>query len=290
MRLSWRNVNPTHFEFFKDWMPSLYKFFLSFPHIRVENNTASGAFDYEQWLGLPSGKVEVIHNGVAPEWFCKLDGGSAAALRETMDQTMGIASTAPLVVTIGRLSAEKRPLDLPDILLALRSHLPTASLIHIGTGPLKNALQERMTSAGLAGSSEKMGKGTAMFLLDRREDVFDILRVSGALLLTSVYEGMPNVVMEAMLAGIPVVATRVGGVPDLIQDGVHGFLHDVGDIAGMARSLERILTNPALRQNMGRAARERILSEFTTKHLAERMVRAYAEQCSTEKHQGLLSK
>jgi len=122
-----------------------------------------------------------------------------------------------------------------------------------------------------------------MFLLDRREDVLEILCASDVFLLTSAYEGMPNVIMEAMFAGIPVVATCVGGVPDLIQDGVHGFLHDVGDITGIARSLARLLTDPALRQRMGAAGRKRILSEFTVEHLAERVTRAYMAQCSTAK-------
>ena len=276
VRFSWRNVNPTHFEFFRDWMPLLYKFLLSFSHIRVENNSSAGALDYTQWLGLPSGKVEVIPNGVDPALFGSPLAKNGAPLRETI----GIVPEAPLVVSIGRLLAQKRPLDLPGILLALRQDLPLASLAHIGTGPLKNNLQERMTLAGLTGSSGKRGADAAMFLLGRREDVFEILRIADVLLLTSAYEGMPNVIMEAMLASVPVVATRVGGVPDLIQDGVHGFLHDVGDLTGMTRSLKRLLTDPVLRQRMGKAGQERILSEFTIHHLADRITRSYRTQCS----------
>lgn len=284
VRFSWRNVNPTHFEFFRDWMPRLYKFLLQFSHIRVENNSFSGALDYTQWLGLLSGKVEVIPNGVDPALFSLSVKKCSATLRETI----GIAPEAPLVVSIGRLVPQKRPFDLPGILLALRKNLPLASLAHIGTGPLKNALRERMALTGLAGYSGKRGADTAMFLLGRREDVFEILRVSDVLLLTSAYEGMPNVIMEAMVAGVPVVATRVGGVPDLIHDGVHGFLHEVGDITGMARSLERLLTDPVLRQQMGNAGRGRILSEFTINHLADRITRAYGTQCSAVKQEGSL--
>ena len=77
------------------------------------------------------------------------------------------------------------------------------------------------------------------------------------------------------------VATRVGGVPDLIEDGVHGFLHDVGDIAGMAQSLARLLTDAVLRRRMGDAGRTRILSEFTVEHLADRVTQAYAAQSPT---------
>jgi colanic acid/amylovoran biosynthesis glycosyltransferase len=80
----------------------------------------------------------------------------------------------------------------------------------------------------------------------------------------------------------------VGGVPDLIHDGVHGFLHEVGDITGMARSLERLLTDPVLRQQMGNAGRGRILSEFTINHLVDRITRAYGTQCSVVKQEGSL--
>lgn len=284
IRFSWRNVNPTHFEFFRDWMPQLYKFLLLFSHIRVENNSFSGALDYTQWLGLSSGKVDVIPNGVDPALFCS----SVEQCGPTLRKTIGIALETPLVVSIGRLLPQKRPLDLPNILLALRKNLPSASLAHIGTGPLKNDLRERMAVAGLAGSSGKREADAAMFLLGQRKDVFEILRVSDVLLLTSAYEGMPNVIMEAMVAGVPVVATRVGGVPDLIHDGVHGFLHDVGDIIGMARSLERLLIDPVLRQQMGNAGRERILSEFTINHLADRITRAYVTQCSAVRQEGSL--
>ena len=121
-----------------------------------------------------------------------------------------------------------------------------------------------------------------MFLLGRRENVFDYLLCSDVFLLTSAYEGMPNAVMEAMLAGLPVVATCVGGVPDLIEEGVHGYLHEVGDIAGMAGSLERLLKDPVLRRQMGNAGRERILSGFTVNHLADRVTRDYAAQCSAK--------
>ena len=162
----------------------------------------------------------------------------------------------------------------------MRKNLHFVSFVHAGDGPLKSELQKYILSTGLDGIPGNRGEDTAMHLLGRRDDVFEILRSSDVFLLTSAHEGMPNALMEAMLAGLPVVATRVGGVPDLIQDGVHGYLHDVGDIAGMARSLERLLTDPVLRKLMGNAGRELILSEFTVNNLADRVIRAYSSQFS----------
>jgi len=276
IRFSWRNAIPTNFEFYIDWMPHIYRLLLQFPHIKVENNSFAGALDYTKWLELPQGKVEIMPNGVDPAWLCSLDEKHGVALRETI----GIAPESLLVVSVGRLVAQKRPFDIPDILIALRKSLHSVSLVHAGDGPLKSEMQKYILSTGLDGISGNHGADTAMRLLGRRDDVFDILSCSDVFLLTSAHEGMPNALMEAMLAGLPVVATRVGGVPDLIQDGVHGYLHEVGDIAGMARSLERLLTDPALRKLMGNAGQERILSEFTVNNLTERVIRAYASQYS----------
>jgi len=277
IRLSWRNAKPASFSFYADWMPVIYKFLLQFPHIKAESNSSAGASDYTEWLELPPGKVDVMPNGVDTAWCCSSYEKSRAALREAIE----VAPETPLVVSVGRLVPQKRHFDIPDILLALRQNIPHASVIHIGDGPLKDDLQKRITAAGLSGNSHNNCADKAMILLGRQRNVFDYLRCSDVFLLTSAFEGMPNVLMEAMLAGIPVVATRVGGVPDLVEDGVHGYLHDVGDIAGIARSLERLLNDPVLRQQMGEAGRDRILSGFTVNHLADRITRAYTAQSST---------
>ncbi len=160
----------------------------------------------------------------------------------------------------------------------MRKSVPRATIIHVGDGALKNELQMRLSAAGLIGNPSLNGPGTAMYLLGERKNVFDYLRCADVFLLTSSHEGMPNVMMEAMLSGLPVVSTRAGGVTDLIEDGVHGFLHDVGDIEGMAKSLTRLLTDSTLRQRMGDAGRRRILSGFSINKLTERITGAYARQ------------
>jgi len=277
IRFSWRNANPTHFEYFIDWMPGIYKFLLQLPHVSVENNSNAGALDYAGWLNLPPEKIEVMPNGVDTEWLYSSSRDSSASLR----QTIGILPETPLVVSTGRLVAQKRPFDLPDILMALRRSIPRASLVHIGDGPLRNDLQKRIEKKGLSGLPNMKNTDTGLFLLGRCENVYEILKEADVFLLTSAQEGMPNVIMEAMLAGLPVVATRVGGVPDLVEDGVHGYLHEAGDITGMAKSLARLLADPALREKMGKAGREKILKNFTIDHLVDRVTKAYAKQCSS---------
>lgn len=275
IRFSWRNANPSHFSFYRDWIPRLYDFFLGFPHIKAENNSSAGAADYTKWLKLPPGSVEVMPNGIDPAWLNSSNEKSSLSLREEM----GIAPEAPVVISIGRIVPQKRHLDIPGILLEVRKSVPSAILVHVGDGILKDELQTRMSGAGLDGHSSDGGADPAMFLAGERENIFDYLRCADVFLLTSAHEGMPNAMMEAMLAGLPVVATRVGGVTDLIEDGVHGYLHDVGDVDGMAKSLTRLLADSALKQRMGNAGRERILSEFTIDKLTDRITRAYREQC-----------
>lgn len=275
IRFSWRNANPTHFESFVDWMPGVYKFLLQLPHVRVENNSTAGALDYAGWLSLPPEKIEVMPNGVDTEWLYSSNIKGSATVR----QTIGMAPETPLIVSTGRLVPQKRPFDLTDILVALRKSVPLASLVHMGDGPLRNDMRNCMKRKGLSGLPGEKGTDAAMVLLGQRENVYEILKDADVFLLTSAREGMPNVIMEAMLAGLPVVATSVGGVPELVEDGVHGYLHEVGDITGMANSLARLLADPALRQKMGRAGREKILKGFTINHLVDRVTRAYAKQC-----------
>lgn len=276
VRFSWRNLRPVHFEFYREWMPLLYRRLLRHPNVVAESNTRAGANDYAQWLGLSSGAVAVIPNGIFPEMYLADDRQSPTSFRERI----GLAAEAPLVLCVGRLLPQKRPLDIPDILSALRKRVPAASLVHAGAGPLRRRLEERAAAAGLYGPRGDGGRGP-MVLLGRRDNVQEMMRAADAFLLTSEREGMPNALMEAMFAGVAVVSTRAGGVAELVQDGVHGYLHDVGDIGGMAGSLERLLGDPALRRRFGTAGQKLVLAEFSAEHLADRVTRAYALQCSS---------
>lgn len=95
--------------------------------------------------------------------------------------------------------------------------------------------------------------------------------------LTSTHEGMPNVLLEAMAAARPVVATKVGGVPELVKDGVTGFLVDSGDVDGFARAVKSLLADPALAEKMGLAGRERVEREFGCEKAAQRFTNFYLD-------------
>ncbi len=128
------------------------------------------------------------------------------------------------------------------------------------------SLQDRIEALGLQGKIIYVGYRTDVPVLIKRMTVF---------CLTSDYEGMPNVILEAMVAGRPVVATRVGGIPELVQDGVTGLLVEPGDVAGFARAVSFLLLNPQEAEKMGQAGQERVLSRFSCEKIIEQFKTFY---------------
>ncbi len=114
-----------------------------------------------------------------------------------------------------------------------------------------------------------------MRLLTQAEDVAGLLSEAACFLLTSDYEGLPYTVLEAMAAGVPVVATRVGGVPEQVVDGETGFLFEPGDPAAAAAAVERILADPEGAGRLGEAGRERVRREFGLERMVGETVALY---------------
>lgn len=153
---------------------------------------------------------------------------------------------APRLVHVSNLRAVKRPLDLVAVLSRLEH--PDARLCVVGEGPEEGALRAAARDAGLDDRVALRG------VLD---DVGPALREGSIFVLPSASESFGLAVLEAMAAGLPAVATRAGGLPEVVRDGVDGFLHPVGDVDAMARSVDRLLASPELRRRMGAAARRR---------------------------------
>ncbi len=187
------------------------------------------------------GRMTVIRNGVDPDPF----------LRDYK-----ATGTRPTIVMIGRLVPPKDPLCLVD---AVR-RLPEARLVFLGDGPLRTRIEA---------AARRGGVDARVSLLGSRPDVAAVLRTCDIFALPSRWEGLPFAVIEAMMAGLPVVATRVGGLPELVEHGVTGFLVPAGDAGALEEALRALVTDETLRRRMGAAGRQRALREFT----ADRMVR-----------------
>ena len=131
----------------------------------------------------------------------------------------------------------------------------------MGDGPLRGDLEDKVRSLGLA---ERVNfRGFVPY-----GALPSIYRSSTAFLLTSHCEGAPRVVFESCSQRLPVVATRISGVEDIVEDGKTGFLHANGDVEGMAASVSRLLGDDALRDRMGKAARASVLERFDPEQVA----------------------
>lgn len=168
------------------------------------------------------------------------------------------------ILSVGRLAPQKRP-DVAVRAMAelVRTH-PDASLDVVADGPLFADTEALIAELGL---------GDKVRLLGKRDDVPELLSRASCFLLTSDYEGCPYTVLEAMAAGLPVVATATGGLPELIADGETGLLAEPGSPASVAAALARVLEDSSRARALGEAGRRRVSERFSR----ERMVRETAE-------------
>lgn len=197
--------------------------------------------------GLPIGRFEVIPNGIGePE---RLDEGARAALR----RELGVPPGRAFGLFVGRMVHQKNPSCLVRALAGMApAERPWIALA--GDGPLRNETEASATRAGLDRDLRFLGA---------RDDTGALMQVADFLVLPSLHEGMPNVLLEAMAAGCPVIASDVGGSPELVEDEASGLLFANDDDAALGRCLARMADDPALRARMAARARAQALSRFT---------------------------
>lgn len=148
-----------------------------------------------------------------------------------------------LLAFAGRLTEQK---DVGTLLAALR-RLPGATLALLGDGPERERLERLARELGLGERTQFLGAGG-------REDVLRLSRAADAVVLSSTWENLPHTVVEALSVGTPVVATSVGGVPEVVEDGVNGLLVPPGDVEALAEALRRVTEEPGLRDRLAAAA------------------------------------
>lgn len=222
---------------------------------------SSGVREFYVRHGLPDEKFVVIPNGIIP-----VEAPSVA--RDELLAELGLAPGARLIGAVGRLWPQKRLKDLiwaADLLKVIRDDV---HLLVIGEGPHRRRLERYRRQVRIEDKVHFLG---------HRSDVPRLMPHFDVLWLGSEYEGMPNVVMEAMTAGVPVVATDIAGNRDLVIDGATGFLVPVGDRAAFARQTKKLLDDGVLARRLGEAGRARIHTEFTVERMVDRHVELYRE-------------
>jgi glycosyltransferase involved in cell wall biosynthesis len=255
--LSFRNYNPTNFAYLdKEWFLPLYRALLQSPSIVLSGNSRPANADYAAWLGVDPARVLLVPNSIDPQDFPTPSSADASRLREEL----GLPEDAPVILGVFRLSEEKDPRAFLRVCAAASRALPGLRVLIAGVGPLEEEIEKYAQALGIQ---------DAVTLLGLRRDVPALMSIASLVLLTSTHEGMPNVLMEAQLLGVPVVATRVGGTPDVVVDGATGYLRPVGDIDGLTHACLAILRNGELRRAMAAAGRKRMSETFSRQSMVD---------------------
>ena len=205
--------------------------------------------------GIVAGrKVRVIQNGIDMSAFTEptFDG-------DVVRRSLGVPADAPLLGTVGRLTEVKRQDVLIRAFAAARRKFPAAHLVLVGDGPLLGDLRALANELGVAAAVHFAGYQPHSGPWLKAMDVFA---------LTSRSEGMPQAVIEASVMGLPVVASRVGGLPEVVEDGVTGVLFPPGDEVALAAALVDLIADRERRLKMGAAARVRVESRFNVRRMA----------------------
>jgi glycosyltransferase involved in cell wall biosynthesis len=208
-------------------------------------------------------RVVVIRNAVRTGRFDRPD----PAARETICRLFA-RPPAVVVAAAGRLSPEKGFGYLIEAARRLAADHPAAGFVVFGAGVLREALARHIAAAGLEGR---------FVLAGFRDDLDRLLPAADVLALPSLTEGLPNVVLEAMAAGVAVVASRVGGVPEVMDDGATGYLVPPADPAVLADRLGRLLRSEQERRALGAAGRRRVARHFTFEAQARAYLNLFAD-------------
>jgi glycosyltransferase involved in cell wall biosynthesis len=199
--------------------------------------------------GVSPERVRVIHNAVLPDRFARANPTARAQLAQFFAHP-----PARIVCAAGRLSPEKGFGVLIEAARFVCRHDRSTGFVLFGEGPLRAELGQQIAATDLVGQ---------VILAGFRADLDTLLPAADLTVLPSYTEGLPNVVLESFAAGVPVVATAVGGTPEVIADGVTGFLVPPGDAVALARRIRDALADDTARRSMGQAARQYVARCFS---------------------------
>jgi glycosyltransferase involved in cell wall biosynthesis len=231
---------------------------------RVVGNSRA-VVDFYRKAGIPEAKLEMIYSGIPEPAPAPDSRGTRLAL--------GIAPEAPVALFAGRLAPQKGLIDLlnaVDVLLHVRPDLVT---LIAGDGPQRWELEDL---------ARRYRIDHAVRFLGHREDVPALMAACDLFVLPSLYEGLPNVVLEAQQAGKPVVATAAPGTTEAIRDGETGLLVPPSDQVALARAIRRVIEDRGLAASLGEAGRAAVARDFRASDMIDRFAALY-ERLAAEK-------
>ncbi len=235
-----------------------YRFAIRFASKVISVSRATGKWLVEK-RGVPEEKVTVIPYGVNLERF--RDGNNPELRRE-----LGISPETLVAGVVARLHSQKGHRYLIEAARTIIPQVDDVKFVLVGDGELRNDLER---------SAEQAGIREHFVFLGFRSDVAELLRTFDLFVLPSLYEGLPNVVLEAMATGLPVVATAVDGTVELVDDGVTGYLVEPRRPAALHEKITALLKDPELRSQFGRAGRARVEREYSLRSQVDNFQELY---------------
>ncbi|MBU4561760.1 glycosyltransferase family 4 protein [bacterium] len=213
-------------------------------------------------------KYTLIRSGIKPFRFQNVEVDVAEKKKE-----LGLEEDTKVVAMIACLKPQKAPLDFVKVANQVIKKRPKTQFLLIGDGRLRPEIERLIKTFDL----EKK-----VILAGWRKDIPQILKVIDVLTLTSRWEGLPRVFPEAMASELPIVATKVDGASEAVEEGVNGFLISVGDIGGMAEKIISLLDNPGMAKKMGKKGKEKVFPEFDIDLMVEKIDDLYQELTRTK--------
>jgi glycosyltransferase involved in cell wall biosynthesis len=216
-------------------------------------------------FGIQARKSWVVHNAVSVD---SIREGEGTEIRGIVLRRLGIPENSKMIVTAGRLSPEKGHRFLVEAIGKMGKKTRDTFFIFCGEGPCKKDLEEQVQKLGISEQCRFPGF---------RRDLNDIFKIMDLMVLPSLTEGFPNVVLEAFACAKPVVVTRVGGVTEVVEDGVNGIVVPPKRSDLLAEAIKKCLQSPETAKKMGDAGYRKVKTEFTFERQTKKLETIYHE-------------
>jgi len=216
----------------------------------------------EERIGEPD-QYRLIRSGIPLSTF-----GPDAGVRERVRRELGVPEGHYVVGSVGRLSAQKNPHDFVRVGADVLARLPNGLFVYVGDGPMREEI---------AAAAESGGVGDRLIMLGLRDDVADLLRAFDIFILTSLWEGLPRVVLQALATGVPVVAYDTAGIAEAVSEGTNGYLVPQGASGEMADRVAELLGDAFALRSMSVAAGDGFDRSFSEEKMLEDLEALYDE-------------
>lgn len=208
-------------------------------------------------------KYKTIHSSINLDEFTNTSCDTVVSKKE-----LGINLESFVVGTVGRLSTQKNPCDFVKVSAAVKKEIPETQFLFIGDGPLRPETENLIKELNISKD---------IFLPGLRTDIPALLRCMDVFILTSLWEGLPRVIPQAMAVGLPVVANAIDGVCEVIKDGVNGFLIPPKNVSLMAKRVVQLLSSSSMRSEIGQKGRKTAEEEFSLRDMLSKIELLYEE-------------